>query len=340
MKMKRYTTPTMAEGLRLIKSELGDGAVILSTRKIKMAGGETGLEITAAVDNFDPPPAIAKPAYAAPVHRPVPERATRNASSLGGMLALHGVSDGVAGRVTRAVDALADTGFSPADALDMVLSKLITFRPASQVLVRGRPMLFLGSTGAGKTTTLAKLAVSQRLAGHTVGLVTLDTYKIGGAEQMRIYGDALKEDPHLATTPAELVAALDSLRSRDYVFIDTAGINPFEPTRRAALADFLSAVRKQGPVDVALVLPANLNAAELAALPRAFGALAPSTLVFSKLDETVHLGGLVNAAVTSELPVCFATDGQRVPQDLLELDAQSLGRRLLVAPRLPWEDAS
>lgn len=334
MRLKRYIAPTMTDALKLIKSELGPDAVILATRKIKGEDGKTSLEITAAVDK---PLAENKPSAAterllehtlrAPVEMPAPY-------SLAGLLQAHGLLPQVCDRITRAVTALMDTGFNEEDGLEMVLSKLIPFRQSIDVLPKGHVLMLVGPTGAGKTTTLAKLAVRQRMAGHTVGLITLDTYKIGGIEQLGIYADALKESLHVAKTSEELDAALQACANVDHIFIDTAGINPFEQSRLADLA-----MRLEGRnVDVAVVLPANLNAAELTTLPRAFKKLAPRHLILSKLDETAHLGGVINAAVESGLSICLAADGQRVPQDLIELDAASLARRLLSRPRLPWED--
>src|SRR5690606_9940340 len=114
-------------------------------------------------------------------------------------------------------------GFNEEDGLEMVLSKLIPFRQSIDVLPKGHVLMLVGPTGAGKTTTLAKLAVRQRMAGHTVGLITLDTYKIGGIEQLGIYADALKESLHVAKTPEELDAALQACANVDHIFIDTAG---------------------------------------------------------------------------------------------------------------------
>jgi flagellar biosynthesis protein FlhF len=336
MRLKRYLAPTMPEGLRIVRQELGENAVILSTRKVKLTDGKTGLEITAAVDPTSLPPSP----------RNTPEKPTgytaeslvhgTAAAQLEHLLASHGVALAVSQKIARAAEALADTGFSTEDALEMVLGKMVRFVRPAQVQQPGKPLLLVGPTGAGKTTTLAKLAIERRRHGHSIGFITMDTYKIGGAAQLRIYAEALKEPLHTVKTAADLHAALAALKDKEFVFIDTAGINPFERSRM----DDLTTLTDGLSLDVALVLPSNLNTLELNTLPKAFAPLHPSLLLFSKLDETAHLGGLVNAAVGSHLPLCYATDGQRVPQDLLELDAQSLSRRLLAPPRLPWEETA
>mgnify|MGYP000341216899 CR=1 FL=1 len=333
MRLKRYTAPTTNDALKLIKKELGPDAVILSTRKVKGADGNMAMEVTAAVEREAP----AK-AHAPDVALPQAEENTApaNDSKLDYILQEHGVANGVARKVTRAADALADTGFSTEDALEMVLSKLVHFAPPAHALKQGRATVFIGPTGAGKTTTLAKLAVNKRMNGFSVGLINMDTYKIGGQEQLQIYADALKEKALQVNSAEGLKDALDTFTDKDFIFIDTGGVNPFETGR----LDDMLAMLEGADVDIALVLPCNLNTLELTRMPKAFAALKPSVLLFSKMDETAHLGGILNAAVESELFVCYATDGQRVPQDLLELDAQSLGRRLSQPPRLPWEESA
>ncbi|MBI1363337.1 MAG: hypothetical protein GC134_05080 [Proteobacteria bacterium] len=334
MRLKRFLAPTMTEGLRIVKAELGENAVILASKKVRTHDGKQALEITAAID-----PASAPLPPVQDERNPFTPESMVHAtpsSELEHLLGSHGVSMPVCQKIARAAEALADTGFSTEDALEMVLGKMVGFVRPAQTQTIHRPLILIGPTGAGKTTTLAKLAIERRRHGHSIGLITTDTYKIGGAAQLRIYAEALKEDMFAVKTPEELHAALTALKDKEYVFVDTAGINPFEKSRLDDLATLLDGVE----ADTALVLPANLNTLTLNTLPQAFAALRPSTLIFSKLDETAHLGGIINAAVGSHLPVCYATDGQRVPQDLLELDAQSLSRRLMAPPRHPWEESA
>lgn len=341
MRLKRYVAPTMSQALKIIKSELGPDAVILSTRKIKGKDGNPSLEITAAIDSM--PESSQQPSQSsryASSYDDVLNKALGTSKrkpslqSLADILSLHGLLPDACAKLERAVGALQETGFGEADALEMVLQKLIPFENSGHVLQPNKPLMLVGPTGAGKTTTLAKLAIKQRLAGHSVGLITLDTYKIGGIEQLGIYADALEQDMHVAKTVEEFQKALAATQDCDYVLIDSAGVNPFEKSRLGDLEQRLAGQ----DIAVCMVLPANLNTAEMTTLPKAFGRLSPKHLIISKLDETAHIGGLVNAAMESNLGVCFATDGQRVPQDIVELDAQSLARRLVTPPKLPWDE--
>ena len=325
----------------MIKNDLGEDAVILSTRKVTGAGGQKGLEITAAIEQRAEPKSqqpTQQPTKAAQAATQAIQAQTDNDTTPSGPLAArlmeHGVQPQLAARINKAVSALIETGFGEEEGLEMVLSKMITFSQPADVLKKERPLVLVGPTGAGKTTTLAKIAVSERMQGQKVALVSMDTYKIGGVEQLGIYADALKENLHVVNGKKRLADVRKELEGYDLTLVDCAGANPYEKSRMDDVIGQISDV----DADVALVLPCNLNTAEMAMLPKAFARLEPAHLIFSKLDETVFLGGLVNTAVESGLPVCFVTDGQRVPQDLLQMDPKSLSRRLLAKPVMPWED--
>lgn len=343
MRLKNFTAPTLNQAMKLIQKELGDDAVILSSKQILSPTGETLMEVTAGVDKA--PQAIPTPSQAPTSHADVmqrlafsytPESKVHNTtqSDLSALLDEHGVSREFSERIHKACTSLEETGFTTEDTLEMVLSKMVQFTPSGKILNGRKTVAFIGPTGAGKTTTLAKLAVEERKKGKDIGLISLDSFKIGGAEQIKIYAEALDADYALCNDVNEVKEALERFEHKDRIFIDTMGINPFERSR----FEYLKKVLSQTDAQVNLVLPCNLHAQELASLPRAFRELNPQLLTFSKMDETAHLGGIINAAIASELKVCYATDGQQVPDDILELDAPSLARKLLTKPKLPWED--
>lgn len=340
MKLKRFTAPTMPEAIKMIKNDLGEDAVILSTRKVTGKGGQKGLEITAAIEQASPQPQNQQATRQQPERDAITramESGGRQQGTIGKLadrLLEHGVAPDLAQRIDKAVTALSETGFGEEDGLEMVLSKMITFETPADVLQKDRPLVLVGPTGAGKTTTLAKLAVSERMHGHKVALVSMDTYKIGGVEQLSIYADALKEKLHVAGKDKNFKDIIKQLSDYDLILADCAGANPFESSRLEDTQKQVDTVEAA----IGLVLPANMNSAEMTALPRAFTPLRPGHLIFTKLDETIFLGGLINTAIQSGLPVCFVTDGQRVPQDLMQIDAKSLSRRLLAKPLMPWED--
>ncbi|HAG52750.1 MAG TPA: hypothetical protein DCL21_03080 [Alphaproteobacteria bacterium] len=338
MRLKHYTARSMQEGLRLIQKDLGDDAVMLSSKSVVLPDGTKGVEITAAVEKFTPagnPDRSKKGPLSADEYKAgsryiAPE-------SVEEKLLTHGITGKVARKISQAIKALEGSGFETEDALEMILGKLINFQIPSKVLTNGRPVVLIGSTGAGKTTTIAKLAVSKVSAKRSIGLITMDNFKIGAKEQIKIFADALQVESRAVKTPQELAkeVAHYKAKQKDYILIDSAGLNPFSKDRMESLQKMLFAL--DNPY-ILLVLPANLNMQELANIPYAFKGMELSGIIFSKMDETHYLGGIVNAAIESQLEVCYATDGQNIPQDILELDPKSLARKLLQDIQLPWEN--
>ena len=159
--------------------------------------------------------------------------------------------------------------------------------------------MLVGPTGVGKTTTIAKIAALATLRERKkVGLVTLDTFRIGAVEQLRVYADILNVPFAACGSPMELRKSLDRLEGCDLVLIDTAGRNPFAPGEIAVLEPFLAAAPE---AEVLLTLHASLK---------------PKGFVFTKLDESYEFGGLVTLLLRADMPVTFFGVGQRVPEDL------------------------
>ena len=341
MRLKYYTARSMQEGLRLIQRDLGDDAVMLSNKSVMLEDGSKGVEITAAVEKMIPSQAFSR----APQKRidKFEDLDIHSASryiapeSVEEKLLTHGVSSQVSRKVSNAIKALEGSDFETEDALEMILGKLINFQIPSKVLTKDRPIVLIGSTGAGKTTTIAKLAVEKVKARRSVGLITMDNFKIGAKEQIKIFADALQVESRAVKSPEELAVEVEryQYKKKDYIFIDSAGLNPFSSERMQHLHKMLAVLKNPY---VMLVLPANLNIQELANMPMAFKGVEVSGVMFTKMDETHYLGGVINAAIESQLEVCFVTDGQNIPQDILELDAKSLARKLLKNIQLPWEN--
>lgn len=340
MRLKHYTANSMQEGLRLIQKDLGDDAVMLSSKSVTLPNGSKGVEITAAIEKFTPATKeqqTSNPFNFADLQAKAESRYIAP-ESLEEKLLTHGVSSNISHKISNAIKALEGSGFETEDCLEMILGKLINFQISSKVLSKGRPIVLIGSTGAGKTTTIAKLAVSKVINKNSVGLINMDNFKIGAKEQIKIFADALQVESRMVKTPEELAnaAGLFKHKQKDFTIIDSAGLNPFRQDRLIHLQKMVSVL--DNPY-IALVLPANLNPQELARIPFAFKGLEISGLIFSKMDETHYLGGIINAAIESQLEVCFATDGQNIPQDISELDAKSLARKLLEDVKLPWGNA-
>ncbi len=193
-------------------------------------------------------------------------------------------------------------------------------------LEAGGVIALVGPTGAGKTTTIAKLA-ARFVAQHgprDIALVTTDTARIGGREQLHGYGRQMGIAVHEADSDAALIGLLQRLQDYRLVLVDTAGLGQ----RDRALAGQLNWLRAARNVSTLLVLPANSHYADLDEVVRRFTPARPQGVVLTKVDETGRLGSALSVVVDHQLPLTWITDGQRVPDDLHRANAPSLVLRL------------
>jgi flagellar biosynthesis protein FlhF len=180
---------------------------------------------------------------------------------------------------------------------------------------RGGIFAFLGPTGVGKTTTIAKIAARfvLRHGVDALGLVSTDTYRIGARQQLSNYARILRAPLHVAETSEELRRILDGYQSKKLVLIDTAGMSQ----RDVRLANQFATLRVEGHrVEPVLVLSAGADRGCLAEALRVFQSANPESLVITKLDEAAALGGVLSLAIRAGLPISYLSDGQRVPEDL------------------------
>jgi len=180
---------------------------------------------------------------------------------------------------------------------------------------RGGIFAFLGPTGVGKTTTIAKIAARfvLRHGVDALGLVSTDTYRIGARQQLSNYARILRAPLHVAETSEELRRILDSFQGKKLVLIDTAGMSQ----RDVRLANQFATLRVEGHrVEPVLVLSAGADRGCLSEALRVFQAANPESLVITKLDEAAALGGVLSLAIRAGLPISYLSDGQRVPEDL------------------------
>jgi flagellar biosynthesis protein FlhF len=180
---------------------------------------------------------------------------------------------------------------------------------------RGGVFAFLGPTGVGKTTTIAKIAARfvLRHGVDSLGLVSTDTYRIGARQQLSNFARILRAPLHVAETSDELRRILDGFQGKKLVLIDTAGMSQ----RDVRLANQFATLRVEGHrVEPVLVLSAGADRGCLAESLRVFQSANPESLVITKLDEAAALGGVLSLAIRVGLPIGYLSDGQRVPEDL------------------------
>lgn len=181
---------------------------------------------------------------------------------------------------------------------------------------RGRPrtVALIGATGVGKTTNLAKLAALHAVRDELqVGLITTDTYRVAAPEQLNVYARIIGLPMKIANCAEEFVQALKDFSHCDLVLIDTAGGSQFNATQIGELKNVLDAGRLD---EVVLVLSANTQLEDLRTSVQNFACLRPTSLLFSKLDETRRFGGMLTIAAETKLPLGHFSIGQGVPDDI------------------------
>ena len=192
-------------------------------------------------------------------------------------------------------------------------------------------MMFVGPTGVGKTTTIAKLAaryaykLSQR---HKVGIITLDTYRIGAVEQLMTYAKMMRLPIETVVDPNDFGDALNSLRHNDYILIDTVGSSQHDKEKIEKLKSFLK-VDTFAEININLVLSAVTKYEDLVDIYKNFSILPIDTFVFTKLDETKTYGNIFSMLLETKKPVSYFSIGQEVPDDLMVAEADYLLKGIL-----------
>ena len=212
-----------------------------------------------------------------------------------------------------------------AHAWQLALAELSSTVPVADndLLDQGGIVALVGSTGVGKTTSIAKLAARYALrhGRRHVALVTTDSYRIGAHEQLMTYGRLLDIPVQVASDHKELRSTLNSLADKRLVLIDTAGMSQ----RDVRLTEQFTTLADSGmPIRTLLVLSATLHTSVLNETVQAFSAVPVEAAILTKLDEAASLGGVLSAVIKQRLPLMFTTNGQRVPEDMHPARAQDL----------------
>lgn len=197
-------------------------------------------------------------------------------------------------------------------------------------LDKQRVIFFIGPTGVGKTTTIAKLA-SQLCVNHKkkVVLLTTDTYRIAAAEQLRTYASILNVPFKVIYTEEEMMAAIKEYEEYDYILVDTAGHSQHNGEQKDAMAHFLRSVDDSVDKDTYLVVSATTKYRDLVAIADAYSEFTDYKLIFTKLDETTTLGNLFNLCMHTGASMSYVTCGQNVPDDIEVFSPQSTVKQLL-----------
>ncbi|MCR5476516.1 MAG: flagellar biosynthesis protein FlhF [Lachnospiraceae bacterium] len=190
-------------------------------------------------------------------------------------------------------------------------------------------IFFIGPTGVGKTTTIAKIASSFSITGKKIALLTTDTYRIAATDQLRTYAGILGVPFRVIYTEEELSIAIEDFKDCEYIFVDTAGHSHKNEEFLGKQKNFFSALPEETPTQSFLVMSATTKYKDLKKIVDNYREISDFQLIFTKLDETSSLGNLLNMRLYSGAPIAYITTGQNVPDDIELFNAQKMVKQLL-----------
>ena len=193
-----------------------------------------------------------------------------------------------------------------------------------------RILFFIGPTGVGKTTTIAKIASHYCVEEKKrIALLTSDTYRIAAAEQLRTYANILEVPFRVIYSVEELKTAITDFADYDYIFVDTTGHSHRNEELMDKMKELMDAVKQSGECQTFLVLSATTKYRDLMKIASNYREITEYQLIFTKLDETSTLGNLLNLRLYTNAPIAFVTCGQNVPDDIELFNPQKTVKQLL-----------
>jgi len=191
-------------------------------------------------------------------------------------------------------------------------------------------IFFIGPTGVGKTTTIAKIASRFCVdGGKKVALLTADTYRIAAAEQLRTYANILEVPFRIIYSVEEISQAMRDFKDYDYILVDTAGHSHQNTEQKEVMKELIHSVDGIIEKEVFLVLSATTKYRDLLSIADTYSDMTDYKLIFTKLDETTTLGNLLNLKLYTGAPLSYVTCGQNVPDDIENFNPQKTVKRLL-----------
>jgi len=190
-------------------------------------------------------------------------------------------------------------------------------------------IFFIGPTGVGKTTTIAKIASRFKLdEKEKIAFITADTYRIAAVEQLRTYANILGVPLKVVYNEEDIKESRKEFSDYDLIFVDTAGRSHRNKEHRDDLVKLIDAVPKEER-EIYLVLSATTKYKDLIAITEVYKEITDYNLIFTKLDETTYVGNILNIRMLTNAPLSYATFGQDVPDDIERINPQDIAKRLL-----------
>lgn len=196
--------------------------------------------------------------------------------------------------------------------------------------VKPKVVFFIGPTGVGKTTTIAKIASKYKVNhDRKIAFITADTYRIAATEQLKVYANILDAPMSIVYSAEEMNLAIGELVDSDLVFVDTAGFSHKNQVQREDIQKLIEGLNEDFEKEVYLVLSATTKYKDLMDIIDIYKEISEFKLIFTKLDETATYGNILNTKLYSGADLSYVTTGQNVPEDIEVFDTQKIVKQLL-----------
>ena len=226
----------------------------------------------------------------------------------------------------------------PGNSVDMILANvyqklILRFGQPKPIDLSGakpKVLVFVGPTGVGKTTTIAKIASKYKVDyDKKVAFITSDTYRIAATEQLQVYANILDAPMTIVYSKDEINSAIEKYADYDMVFVDTAGFSHKNTPQRDDMKKLLDEIDEKYRKEVYLVLSATTKYKDLLEIVDIYREITDYKFIFTKLDETTTYGNLLNIKLYAGAELSYMTIGQNVPDDIAIFDTQKIVKRLL-----------
>lgn len=194
---------------------------------------------------------------------------------------------------------------------------------------KGKFIYFVGSTGVGKTTTIAKIASNLKLKmKYKVAILAADTYRIAAVEQLRTYANILNVPLRVIYSEEEMQDVIDEFKDYDIILVDTAGRSHKNKEQKEDITKLIKKIPEDRR-EIYLVLSATTKYRDLISITETYSDITDYRLIFTKLDETSAIGNVFNIRLLTGAPLSYATFGQNVPDDIGRIDPQNIAKQLM-----------
>ncbi|MCQ4921775.1 flagellar biosynthesis protein FlhF [Tissierella carlieri] len=355
MKIKKYVGQTAHEAMLKLKMELGPDAVVLNTKTIRPKGlfkyfKKPLVEITAAFEDKDLLNKNTISKYENKLNS-INEELVELRNLVMNISVNKNEDEFFSPILKKFYNTIVNNGVDPEIAIELfkkmnskinleekdndTIERIVRFNlaeglgsPGSIIVNEDQKVIFfIGPTGVGKTTTLAKIAANFVLKNkYDIGLITSDTYRIAAVEQLKIYSDILQLPLEIAYNKEEMIKAIDHFRNKDIILVDTAGRNHNDLGQVEELKEMLNTVKKK---EVFLLVSATTDYKVLESVIDKYNFLDDYKLIITKIDEAENYGNILNIKHIANKELSYFTTGQNVPDDIQIIDVENIVKKLI-----------